>query len=220
MDDLGGYAHIDPGSGHRLALHTSARRLRTEFRGVFGQETIERFLCGVYGDVAVRGDAPDDLLSLTERYARRRLQALARMDGVGGDARPVVLYLCEHNAGRSLMAMGLTARLAGGRAVAWSAGSGPGDAANGAAVAAMGERGIDISAEFPSAWTDELVRAADVIVTMGCGDACPVFPGKRYVDWPLPDPRGWRAAAVRPLRDEIEHRVRALLADLGIEPRD
>ncbi|XLE02365.1 arsenate reductase ArsC [Streptomyces sp. 184] len=145
---------------------------------------------------------------------------MAQAAGTGADGRPVVLFLCAHNAGRSLMAMGLMARLAGNRAVAWSAGSAPGAAVNAAAVAAMGERGIDISGEFPTAWTDEMVRAADVVVTMGCGDACPVFPGKRYVDWPLADPRGWAVTQVRPLRDEIECRVRKLLADLGIPPRD
>lgn len=218
MSDLGGEAHSDPRAGHRLALHTAAKRLRAEFQGVFGEETIERFLYGAYGDMSVRGAPPEDLPRLTERYARRRLDALARAEGVSGDGRPVVLFLCVHNAGRSLMAMGLMARLAGNRAVAWSAGSEPARAANAAAVSVMGERGIDISGEFPTAWTDEVVRAADVVVTMGCGDASPVFPGKRYVDWPLADPRGWEAERVRPLREEIEWRVRKLLADLGIPP--
>lgn len=220
MDDPGGYTHFDPRAGHRLALHTAAKRLRAEFREVFGEETIERFLYGAYGDIAVRGDAPDEWPRLTERYARRRLRALVQAEGTGRDGPPVVLFLCVQNAGRSMMAMGLTARLAEGRAMAWSAGSAPGAAVDAAAVAAMGERGIDISAEVPTAWTDEMVRAADVIVTMGCGDACPVFPGKRYVNWPLDDPRGWPVAEVRPLRDEIERRVRQLLADLGIPPRD
>ncbi|MFW6690267.1 arsenate reductase ArsC [Streptomyces sp. MAR4 CNX-425] len=220
MDDLGGYTQSEPRAGHRLALHTAAKRLRAEFRGVFGEETIERFLYGAYGDISVRGDVPDAWPRLTERYARRRLHALARPEGVGRDGPPVVLYLCVHNAGRSIMAMGLTARLARGGAVAWSAGSAPGDAVDAAAVTAMEERGIDVSAEFPTAWTDEMVRAADVIVTMGCGDACPVIPGKRYVDWPLADPRGRPVAEVRPLRNEIEHRVRGLLTELGIPPRD
>lgn len=220
MGDPGGEAHPGPRAGHRLALHTAAKRLRAEFQGVFGEQTIERFLYGAYGDVAVRGAPPDDLPRLTEEYARRRLHALARAEGVSGDGRPVVLFLCGHDAGRSLTAMALLARLAGNSAVGWSAGSMP-DTADGAeAVAVMGERGIDISGEFPTAWTDEAVRAADVIVTMGCGDACPVFPGKRYVDWPLPDPRGWEAARVRPLRDEIERRLRKLLAELGIQARD
>ncbi|WBB59533.1 arsenate reductase ArsC [Streptomyces sp. WMMC500] len=219
MSDPGGESHTYSRAGHRLALRAAAQRLRAEFQGVFGEETIERYLCGAYGDIAVRGGAPDDLPRLTEHYVRRRLHALARAEGVSGDRRPVVLFLCVHNAARSLMAMGLLARLAENRAVAWSAGSMPGRGGDAAAVAAMGERGIDISEEFPMAWTDEVVRAADVIVTMGCGDACPVYPGKRYVDWPLPDPRGWAVAEVRPLRDEIEQRVRKLLADLGIPAR-
>jgi arsenate reductase len=130
--------------------------------------------------------------------------------------RPVVLFLCVHNAGRSQMALGFFQHLAGGQAVAWSGGSEPGTEVNPAAVAAMAERGIDISSEFPKPWTDEIVRAADVVVTMGCGDACPVFPGKRYEDWTLDDPAGKAVEEIRPVRDEIERRVRDLLAELGV----
>jgi protein-tyrosine-phosphatase len=130
--------------------------------------------------------------------------------------KPAVLFLCVHNAGRSQMAMGFFTALAGDAAVAWSGGSEPGTAVNPAAVAAMAERGIDISREFPKPWTNEIVRAADVVVSMGCGDACPVFPGKRYQDWALEDPAGQDVAAVRPIRDEIERRVRALLSELGV----
>jgi arsenate reductase (thioredoxin) len=130
--------------------------------------------------------------------------------------RATVLFLCVHNAGRSQMALGFFRRLAGDRAVAWSGGSEPGREVNPSAVAVMAERGIDITGEHPAAWTDEIVRAADVVVTMGCGDACPVFPGKRYVDWELDDPAGKPVEQVRPVRDEIERRVRALLAELGV----
>jgi arsenate reductase len=129
---------------------------------------------------------------------------------------PAVLFLCVHNAGRSQMALGFFRELAGDRAVAWSGGSEPGDEVNPSAVAAMREVGIDISREFPKPWTDEVARAADVVVTMGCGDACPVFPGKRYEDWTLDDPAGKDVDAVRPVRDEIERRVRRLLAELGV----
>jgi arsenate reductase len=132
------------------------------------------------------------------------------------DGKPSVLFLCVHNAGRSQMAMGFFQHLAGDRAVAWSGGSEPGEQVNPAAVAAMREVGIDISAEFPKPWTDEVVRAADVVVTMGCGDACPVFPGKRYEDWPLEDPAGQGVEAVRPIRDAVEQRVRTLLAELDV----
>jgi protein-tyrosine-phosphatase len=129
---------------------------------------------------------------------------------------PVVLFLCVHNAGRSQMALGFLRYLAGDRAIGWSGGSAPGDSVNPAAIDAMGERGIDIAGEFPKPWTDEIVRAADVIITMGCGDACPIFPGKRYEDWELADPDGLTVEAVRPIRDEIERRVRQLLDQLGV----
>jgi protein-tyrosine-phosphatase len=130
--------------------------------------------------------------------------------------KPAVLFLCVHNAGRSQMAMGWFQHLAGDRAIAWSGGSQPGREVNPAAVAVMREVGIDIAGEFPKPWTDEVVRAADVVVTMGCGDACPVFPGKRYEDWTLDDPAGLGVDAVRPIRDEIERRVRRLLAELHV----
>jgi len=126
------------------------------------------------------------------------------------------LFLCVHNAGRSQMAMGFFTALAGDQAVAWSGGSEPGFEVNPAAIAAMAERGIDISEEFPKPWTDETVRAADVVITMGCGDACPVFPGKRYEEWVLDDPAGWDVPGVRPVRDEIERRVRNLLGELEL----
>jgi len=116
------------------------------------------------------------------------------------------------------MALGWFNHLAGGRAIAWSGGSEPAEQVNPAAVAAMAEVGIDISREFPKAWTEEAVQAADVVVTMGCGDACPLFGGKRYEDWVLADPFGKSVEEVRPVRDEIGHRVGALLATLGVVP--
>jgi protein-tyrosine-phosphatase len=128
---------------------------------------------------------------------------------------PVVLFLCVHNAGRSQMALGFFNHHAAGRAVARSGGSEPADRVNPAAVQAMAERGIDIAREYPKPWTDEIVRGADVVVTMGCGDACPYFPGKRYEDWALEDPAGMDVDGVRPVRDEIERRVLALLDELG-----
>jgi arsenate reductase (thioredoxin) len=133
------------------------------------------------------------------------------------NAKPAVLFLCTHNAGRSQMALGYFNHLAGDQGVAWSGGSEPANEINPAAVAAMAEVGIDITGEFPKPWTDEVVRAADVVVTMGCGDACPFFPGKRYENWELPDPAGQGIDAVRPIRDDVEHRVRQLLVELGID---
>ena len=132
--------------------------------------------------------------------------------------KPSVLFLCVHNAGRSQMASGWMRHLAGDRIDVYSGGSEPADQVNPAAVAAMAEVGVDITGQQPQRWTDEAVRAADVVVTMGCGDSCPVFPGTRYVDWELQDPAGRPVDEVRPVRDDIESRVRALMAELGVEP--
>jgi protein-tyrosine-phosphatase len=129
---------------------------------------------------------------------------------------PSVLFVCVHNAGRSQMAAAFLTDLAGGRVTVRSAGSQPADAVNPAVVEAMREVGIDITAEIPKILTADAVRGSDVVVTMGCGDACPFFPGKRYLDWELPDPAGRGVEAVRPIRDEIEQRVRGLLAELRI----
>ena len=200
----------------RLALRTAATRLRGEFDGTFGRVTIERFLRSSYDQFASRSSIPNFLPLLAERFARQRLHALARVEGHADDGKPTVLFLCVHNAGRSQMALGFFGHLAGDRAMAWSGGSEPGYEINPSAIAAMAERGIDITGEFPKPWTDEIVRAADVVITMGCGDACPVFPGKRYLDWELDDPAGRSVDDVRPVRDEIERRVRALLDELGV----
>ena len=132
------------------------------------------------------------------------------------DPRPGVLFLCVHNAGRSQMASGWFRQLAGDRARVWSAGSEPAEQVNPAAVAAMAEIGIDISTHQPQRWTDDLLAQTDVVITMGCGDACPVVPGVRYEDWPLDDPAGLGVDAVRPIRDEIEQRVRDLLTRLEV----
>ncbi|HEY3501707.1 MAG TPA: arsenate reductase ArsC [Actinocatenispora sp.] len=129
-------------------------------------------------------------------------------------ATPDVLFVCVHNAGRSQMAAALLDHHAQGRVRVRSAGSAPADTVNPAVVEAMAEVGLDLSGEFPKPLTDDAVHAADVVITMGCGDACPVFPGKRYLDWDLPDPAGRTLEAVRSVRDEIDRRVRALLAEL------
>lgn len=197
------------------ALATAAVRLRAEFDGTFGTETIERFLHASYDQFAAHSTVSTFLPLLAERFARQRLHALAKVEGHTA-GKPTVLFLCVHNAGRSQMALGFFQHLAGDRAVAWSGGSEPGREVNPSAVAVMAERGIDISREFPKPWTDEIVQAADVVITMGCGDACPVFPGKRYLDWQLDDPGGKNVEAVRPVRDEIERRVRVLLDELGV----
>lgn len=200
-----------------VALRHAATHLVNEFDGIFGVETVERFLHSSYDQFAGRAKLVNYLPLLAERFARQRLRALAKVEGQSHDGKPVVLFLCTHNAGRSQMALGFFQHYASDAAVAWSGGSEPGAELNQAAVEAMAERGIDISGEFPKPWTDEVVRAADVVITMGCGDACPMFPGKRYEDWSLDDPKGMDVAAVRPIRDEVDRRVRTLLAQLDVK---
>jgi arsenate reductase (thioredoxin) len=132
--------------------------------------------------------------------------------------KPSVLFVCVHNAGRSQMAAAWLTHLAGDRVEVRSAGSAPADTVNPAAVEAMKEAGIDMSAETPKILTVEAVQASDVCITMGCGDTCPVFPGKRYLDWTLDDPAGQGVEAVRPIRDEIKSRIEALIAEIAPEP--
>ena len=213
------YNRADITLDQQLALRTAAANLSREFEGTFGVDTIERFLHSSYDQFAGRAAVALFLPLLAERFARQRLYALARVEGLVHDGKPVVLFLCTHNAGRSQMALGFFQRLVDDAAVAWSGGSEPGEEINPAAIEAMRERGIDISKEFPKPWTDEVVRAADVVITMGCGDACPVFPGKRYEEWVLDDPHGLDLARVRPIRDEIEARVRTLLQELAVPAR-
>lgn len=200
----------------QLALKRSAARLAEEFSTAFNTETIERFLNSSFDEFADKSTIPNFLPLLAERFARQRLQALSRIEGHIADGKPVVLFLCVHNAGRSQMALGFFTHHAADRAIAWSGGSEPGTEINPVAVAAMAEKGIDISGEFPKPWTDEVVQAADAVITMGCGDACPIFPGKRYEEWALEDPAGQDIASVRPIRDEIEQRVLKLLDELGV----
>jgi len=145
-----------------------------------------------------------------------RLRALARVEGHDQAETPAVLFLCVHNAGRSQMAAGWLRHLGGDGVVVYSGGSEPASAVNPAAIEAMAEVGIDIRRELPKPWTDDVVRAADVVVTMGCGDACPLYPGKRYEDWELDDPAGQDLATVRRIRDEIRTRVETLMASLDI----
>ncbi len=201
----------------RPKLRSAADRLAQEFEGLFSSETIELFLLSSYDRFAGGAGDATFLPLLAERFARQRLTALAKVEGKVVSGVPVVLFLCVHNAGRSQMALGWFNHLAGDLAVAWSGGSEPGAQVNPAAIAAMADIGIDISKEFPKPWTDEIVRAADVVVTMGCGDACPVFPAKRYEDWALTDPFGKSVDAVRPIRNEIGRRVTELLNSLGVE---
>jgi protein-tyrosine-phosphatase len=144
---------------------------------------------------------------------------MARLESDATTLKPSVLFLCVHNAGRSQMAAGWMRHLAGDDVDVFSGGSEPAERLNRAAVTAMAEMGIDIGDEIPQPWSDEVVRAADVVVTMGCGDACPYFPGKRYVDWEVEDPAGKSVEEVRPIRDDLEQRVRHLMAELEVPVR-
>ena len=204
----------------RKMLHRAAIGLRRDFfDGIFGIETIERFLNESAEDLASRATIYNPYRCvLWERFGHERLDALAKAEGLVGGGIPGVLFLCVHNAGRSQMALGWFNRLAGNHAMAWSGGSEPTGSINQVAVQAMRELGIDISGGFPKPWTDEALRAADVVVTMGCGDACPLVPGKKYEDWKVEDPSGRSIDEVRAIRDEIGQRVVDLLGELGIAP--
>jgi protein-tyrosine-phosphatase len=195
-------------------VHRHVRRLTAsladEFSGIYSRETIERYvdesLEGLSG-VRIREFVP----LFVHRFARERLQALAQVEGELTKEAPEVLFVCVHNAGRSQMAAGLLDKLAAGRIHVRSAGSDPADQLNPNVVAAMTEVGVDLEHEFPKPLTDEVVRAADAVITMGCGDACPIYPGKRYEDWDLEDPEGKDLETVRRIRDEIAQRVMGLI---------
>lgn len=189
--------------------------LEPEFAGTFGPETIERFVVDSLDKLLPTAKVATFLPVLAEKFAKERLVALAKVEGAL-TTTPSVLFLCVHNAGRSQMAAGWLRHLGGDRVTVYSGGSEPASEINPAAVDAMREVGIDITEEFPKPWTDEVVRAADVVVTMGCGDACPLYPGTRYEDWELADPAGRDLAAVREIRDDIRTRVEALMASLGV----
>lgn len=200
----------------RPLIRASAERLRTDFAGVFGEETIQRFMAESWE--SLRGAKVAAFVPLfVERFTRQRLRALERVEGKSTDTRPMVVFLCVQNAGRSQMAAGWLQHLAGDQVEVFSGGSDPASEVNPAAIEAMAEVGIDISSEFPKPWTDEVVQAANVVVTMGCGDSCPIFPGTRYMDWEVGDPAGLPLEQVRPIRDEIGERVRGIMAGLGIE---
>lgn len=206
-------------TGEKLQIREAAERLERRFEGQLSTETIERFMNDSLDTLVSRAHTSTWVPLLAERFARDRLRALIRLESHDVTLKPSVLFLCVHNAGRSQMAAGWMRHLGGDDVDVFSGGSEPAESVNMAAVEAMAEMGIDIGGEIPQPWADEIVRAADVVVTMGCGDACPVFPGKRYVDWELEDPSGKTLEQVRPIRDDIERRVRGLMAELDIPTR-
>jgi len=202
---------LDPVTQHHV--HEAAKRLKAEFSGVFSVETIERYIgesLDLLGNSRINVFVP----VLAHRFARERLKALAQVQHLVATDQPEVLFVCVHNAGRSQMAAGLVKLRSQNRVHVRSAGSAPGSEINPAVIEAMEELGVDMSEEFPKPLTDEFVQAADVVITMGCGDACPIYPGKRYEDWQLDDPAGQGLDAVRAIRDEIDERVQQLIQEL------
>src|ERR671911_2820668 len=206
---------LDPiTQGH---LDRGIEGLMDEFRGVFSRETIERYVNESLHDLPAARFS-DFIPVLVHRFARERLRALGQSEGTIAKDVPEVLFVCVQNSGRSQMAAALLHQRAAGLVHVRSAGSNPAEEINVNVVTALRELGVDVSQEFPKPLTDEVVRAADAVITMGCGDACPIYPGKRYEDWEVDDPAEKSLDEVRAIRDEIDQRVSDLLRKLAAEP--
>jgi arsenate reductase (thioredoxin) len=202
---------LDPVTQHHI--NQAADRLADEFAGIFSQETIARYMTesiDLLGEARINVFVP----VLAHRFCRERLKALAQAEGIVDKDQPEVLFVCVHNAGRSQMAAGLLRLRSKGRIHVRSAGSTPAEEINPNAIGTLEEVGVDMSEAFPKPLTDEVVRAADVVITMGCGDACPIYPGKKYEDWVLDDPAGQDLETVRRIRDELDQRVQQLMGEL------
>ena len=189
--------------------------LAEEFDGVFAREAVARCVKDSY-DLLQPSRIPDFLPLLAHRFARERLRAAAKVEGLRQGTVPAVLFVCTHNAGRSQLAAALLAHLAGPHVQVSSAGSRPASDVAPEVVTALAEIGVEAASLFPKPITDEVIRAADVVITMGCGDSCPVVPGPRYLDWHVDDPEGADEHTVRRIRDDIAARVRTLAADLAV----
>jgi arsenate reductase (thioredoxin) len=202
---------LDPVTQHHVTQ--AANALAEEFAGIFSQETIERYIADsleLLGEARINVFVP----VLAHRFARERLKALGQSEGTITKEQPEVLFVCVQNAGRSQMAAGLVKLRSDGRIHVRSAGSAPAGEVNATVIEAMEEIGVDMGEEFPKPLTDEVVRAADVVITMGCGDACPIYPGKRYEDWTVDDPAGQDLETVRRIRDDIDNRVAKLTEEV------
>nr|WP_029537742.1 arsenate reductase ArsC [Rhodococcus erythropolis] len=198
----------------QAVLSRTAHDLAAKYVGVFSAQTVERYVFESYTALRRTAKIHTHLTSLAARFAADRLTALAQSSGALAKDVPEVLFVCVHNAGRSQMAAALLDYHARGRVHVRSAGSAPVHEINPAVTAAMAEIGIDLADEFPKPLTDDVVAAADCVVSMGCGDACVVYPGKRYLDWALDDPDGQPLEVVRAIRDDLDARVIALLTEL------
>jgi arsenate reductase (thioredoxin) len=199
-------------------LHRISERLAQRFAGIFAAETVERYVFESYTALARTAKISAYLPATTEHFANDRLAALAKSKGAVGSEVPEVLFVCVQNAGRSQMAAALLTVEAKGRVHVRSAGSLPAAELDPTVVTAMSEMGLDLSRNYPKPLTDDVVRASDVVITMGCGDSCPIYPGKRYEDWDLPDPADQPLDTVRDIRDQIHERVKALVASLPAAP--
>ena len=195
-------------------LERGLESLRSKFQGIFSGETVERYMTESL-EALTSARVKDFVPLFVHRFARERLRALGQVEGTITKAVPEVLFVCVQNAGRSQMAAALLHHYAEGRVHVRSAGSDPADRIDPQVVTAMSELGIDITREFPKPMTDEVVKAADAVITMGCGDACPIYPGKRYEDWEVDDPAEADLEGVRRIRDDIGERVRRLLGDVA-----
>ena len=200
----------------RQHVEKAAEALEAEYAGIFSRETIARFIAeslDMLGDSKINVFVP----VLAHRFSRERLKAYAQAEGLVTKEQSEVLFVCVQNAGRSQMAAGLVTLRSGGQIHVRSAGSNPAEEINPLVEQAMAELGVDLADAFPKPLTDEVVRAADVVVTMGCGDACPIYPGKRYEDWQVGDPaEASSVEEVRRIRDDIDQRVQRLIGELGV----
>ena len=200
-------------------LQRISSRLGERFAGVFAVETVERYVFESYTALARTAKITTYLPATTEHFASDRLNALAKSKGAITAEVPEALFVCVQNAGRSQMAAALLTVEAKGRIHVRSAGSLPAAELDPAVVTVMSEMGLDLSQNYPKPLTDDVVRASDVVITMGCGDSCPIYPGKRYEDWDLPDPAGQPLQVVREIRDQIHGQVKALVASLTKETK-
>lgn len=198
-----------------VPLRRLAEDLAAEYEGVFSEQTVGRYVLESYAARLRTSKVKAHLLTTTNRFVRERLNALAQSLNAAPKEVPEILFVCVQNAGRSQMAMALMNEIADGRVHVRSAGSMPAEDINASAVTVMKEIGLDITEEFPKPLTDDVVQAADIVITMGCGDACPVYPGKKYLDWNLADPEELDLDGVRAVRDEIRAKVDALIAELN-----
>jgi arsenate reductase (thioredoxin) len=196
-------------------LNRVVSALAEKYVGVFAAETIERVVFESYASLLRTGTKASSVTVFAEKFSKDRLRALATAKGNLAKDKPEVLFVCVQNAGRSQMAMALMANLSNGAINVRSAGSMPASEVSEKTIAVMKEIGFDLTEAFPKPLTDDVVQAADVVITMGCGDACPLYPGKKYLDWELEDPAELDLEGVRRVRDEIRAKVEALIAELA-----